>query len=45
MVKRMVSFSKPSYQRLTREATRLGVTVSEVVRRAVDKMLDGKPAR
>jgi hypothetical protein len=37
MQKRMVSFSDPQYDYLVEEAARLGIPVSELVRRIIDK--------
>lgn len=37
MLRRFVSFTAPAYAWLTAEARRLGVSVSELVRRAVDE--------
>ena len=36
MIKQMISFTEPQWRWLKREALRLGVSVAELVRRAVD---------
>lgn len=37
MHKRLISFSKPAFEWLRDESRRLGISVSELVRRAVDE--------
>ena len=42
MIKQMISFTQPQLAWLRREARRLGVSVAELVRRAVDTCREGK---
>jgi len=43
MTKRLISFSDPQYLKLQERAGKLGLSVSELVRRIVDQGLDTKP--
>lgn len=40
MKKRLISFSEPQYDKLKQRAEKLGISVSELVRRIVDAYLD-----
>ena len=42
MNKRMISFTEPQEVFLKREAERLGISVSDLVRRIVDQYREGK---
>jgi hypothetical protein len=42
MNKRMISFTDPQEDYLKREAERLGISVSDLVRRIVDQHREGK---
>ena len=43
MQKRLISFSDPQYEELRAKAEELGISVSEIVRRSVDRYLGRDP--
>lgn len=45
MIKRMFSLSQSAYNRLIKEADKLGISTSEQLRRVVDRWIEEKDAR